>query len=94
MNRFRTGLFYALCFCAARAEAQVPAAGLRGHYQLNGNALDAGPLLNHGSQFQAFGTADRFGRPASAMAFNGISSYVDIPVRFDFFPRSWLNLRG
>lgn len=82
-------LFSVLTLVFARsAEAQVPVEGLRGHYPLNGNALDAGPLSNHGSVFQAFGTADRFGRPASAMAFNGFSSYADIPVRFDFFPRS------
>lgn len=70
----RTLLLMVLAGGLATAQAQlpsyVPASGLAAWYGFNGNADDASGNGNHGTVMGASPTADRFGFPASAYAFD------------------------
>ncbi len=51
--------------------------GLVAYYPFNGNANDASGNGNNGTSVGATLTADRFGNPNSAYAFNGSGAYLD-----------------
>ena len=53
--------------------------GLAAHYRFNGDANDASGHNNHPVYNNTLPVADRFGNPSSAMHFNGINSYIQIP---------------
>lgn len=53
--------------------------GLVLHYPLNGNANDVSGNNNNGTVFGATAAADRFGNPNSAMSFDGVNDYIDVP---------------
>jgi len=67
--------------------------GLVAYYPFNGNADNAaGPGYN-GSVVGAQPTADRFGNPASAYAFNGLGDYITAPALPDsqeFTVSAWI----
>jgi hypothetical protein len=52
--------------------------GLIAYYPFNGNANDATGNGNNGYVYGAIPTSDRFGKPNSAFAFNGINNYIKI----------------
>ena len=49
------------------------------YYPFNGNANDASGFNNNGTVFGATLTSDRFGHPASAYIFNGLTNYILVP---------------
>lgn len=54
--------------------------GLLLHYKFDGDALDSSGNEHHGSPNYAISyTEDRFGNENSAVLFNGINSYIDLP---------------
>jgi len=70
--------------------------GLVAYYPFNGNAFDGSGNGNNGTIYGATLTADRFGEPSNAYAFNGTNNYVQTPSRFSTGanPKSfsvWLN---
>jgi hypothetical protein len=52
--------------------------GLVAYYPFNGNADDESGSGNHGMVYSATLTADRFGKPNSAYAFDGVDDYIEI----------------
>lgn len=60
--------------------AQIPTAGLLGHYPFSGNANDASGNAQHGTVNGAALTTDRFGNASSAYNFNGSSDYISLPA--------------
>jgi len=62
--------------CSIMAGAQIPTSGLIGHYPFSGNANDISGSANHGTNYGATLTSDRFGNPNSAYNFNGSSNYI------------------
>jgi hypothetical protein len=56
------------------------ATGLVLHYPMNGNATDVSGNNNNGTIFGgALPAADRFGNPNSALSFDGVNDYIDVP---------------
>jgi hypothetical protein len=53
--------------------------GLVAYYPFNGDASDASGNGHDGTIFNAVATADRFGQPLGALAFNGTNAYIDVP---------------
>jgi hypothetical protein len=54
--------------------------GLVLHYPMNGNANDVSGNNNNGTIFGgALPAADRFGNPNSALSFDGVNDYIDVP---------------
>ncbi|MBK9420967.1 MAG: T9SS type A sorting domain-containing protein [Flavobacteriales bacterium] len=62
--------------------------GLVAHWELDNNALDAGPNFFNGTAVGPVAAEDRFGVPASAYQFNGTSDYVDLPTVFTTPPEA------
>ncbi len=64
-------------------------------YCLDGDALD-GVGTNNGIVYGAVSDTDRFGKPNSAMYFNGTSDYIDLPddiwVSGDFSVSAWVKV--
>ena len=54
--------------------------GLVAYYPFNGNANDASGSGNNGTRFGATLTADRYGTPNAAYAFNGTNQYISTPI--------------
>ncbi len=72
-------LLFAMTVLTINAYAQIPAAGLVGHYPFTGNANDISGSGNNGTNNGATLTTDRFGNSNSAYSFNGTSSFISIP---------------
>jgi Concanavalin A-like lectin/glucanases superfamily/Ig-like domain CHU_C associated/Lectin C-type domain/Secretion system C-terminal sorting domain len=53
--------------------------GLVAHYPMNGNANDISGNNYNGTIFGATAAADRFGNPNSALSFDGVNDYIDLP---------------
>lgn len=53
--------------------------GLAAHYPFNGNANDISGNNNNPVFNNTVFTADRFGNPGSAVHFNGVNNYIQIP---------------
>lgn len=69
--------------------AQTPNINLIAHYPFNGNALDVTGNGNNGTIVGGVVlSADRFGNPNSAYAFNGSTGYIDLNNDFDFAQRT------
>jgi hypothetical protein len=73
--------------------------GLLAYYPFNGSAADRSGHGYNGVANDLQSTADRFGNPESAYAFNGVSSFIDVadkaPLRLnntDFTLTYWLNM--
>jgi fibronectin type 3 domain-containing protein len=64
-----------LCSICA-ANAQIPTNGMVAYYPLDGTALDQSGNGHDGMVIAATPTADRFGKPNSALRFNGSTDYV------------------
>ncbi len=60
--------------------AQIPTSGLRALYQFSSNTLDSSGLNNHAVAGGCSFVDDRFGNPNAALAFNGISDSLVMPV--------------
>lgn len=75
MKRIFTIVFTAL---SINAFAQIPTAGLVGHYPFTGNADDASTNANNGMVYGATLTNDRFGNTNSAYSFDGNSNYIEV----------------
>ncbi len=79
--------------------ATNPDSGLVAYYPFTGNADDSSGNGNNGTIYGATSTEDRFGRPNSALRFNGMSDYVLVPSSTSF-PSSaittafWFNRLG
>ncbi|MBK7382024.1 MAG: T9SS type A sorting domain-containing protein [Flavobacteriales bacterium] len=58
----------------------VPLIGLVAWYPLDNSATDAGPNALNGTAYSVNAAADRFGNPAGASAFGGVSSYIVVPT--------------
>lgn len=56
-----------------------PLQGLAAHYPFNGNANDISGNNNNPVFNNTVFTADRFGNPNSAVHFNGVNNYIQIP---------------
>ncbi len=61
------------CFCQADLKD-----GLVASYPFKGDANDASGNGNHGTNYGATPTSDRFGKPNSAFYFNGVDNYINI----------------
>jgi len=70
--------------------------GLVGYYPFSGNANDASGNGNNGVVNGATLTADRFGNPQSAYAFDGSASFIDLGYSpdFNFDPNGQFTLSG
>jgi hypothetical protein len=74
--------------------------GLVARYDFDGNAQDLSGNGLNGTIFGATDVVDRFGKPNSALSFNGSTDYVDLGNRPEFnFTRnftllSWVKLNG
>ena len=85
-------LFVSQTFVQAQTDNSLIA-----HYPMDGNANDISGKAHHGTGF-SIDTADGHdGRPNSALFFNGVTSYIEIPDHQDFqfqnFTISyWINL--
>src|SRR5436190_4416392 len=77
MKQFITFLLNCVIFISS---AQIPTAGLLAHYPFVGNANDVTANALNGTVNGASLTADRFGNPNCAYAFNGTSDYIALPV--------------
>jgi len=53
--------------------------GLVACYPFSGNTLDQSGFNNHGTNYGATLTTDRFGNPNSAYSFNGVNNYISVP---------------
>jgi len=70
--------------------------GLVAYYPFNGNANDASGNGHNGTVYGATLTTDRFGNPNSAYYFDGVSSYISVPLtntlfRTNFTASVWFN---
>lgn len=70
----------------------VPGEGLVAYYPLDGNAEDASGKGNNGNVHGAVPAPDRFGRPAGALRFNGVASYVQVPDDSSLRPTAGLSV--
>ncbi len=70
-----------LAFTVANAQipSWLPANGLVAWYPFNNNANDESGHGNNGTSYNATLTTDRLGNSNGAYAFNGSSSYIEIP---------------
>lgn len=79
--------FCSLLLIAGGLHAQINLdSGLVAHWELDGNALDSGPGLYHGTPHGPLAADDRFGNPNSAYLFNGASDFVALPPVFSTPP--------
>ncbi len=72
-------LLFAMTALTINAYAQIPTAGLVGHYLFTGNTNDISGSGNNGTNNGATLTTDRFGNSNSAYSFNGTSAFISIP---------------
>ncbi len=63
---------------AQNIPSYVPVNGLMGWWPFEGNGNDATAQGNNATNFGAVFTQDRFGNPASAVSFDGFSSYLQV----------------
>jgi hypothetical protein len=92
--------YFSLLFCqfCLFTFSQVPTLGLQAYWPFDGSAKDSSGNGNHGTVYGATLSADRFGNPNRAYAFNGINSHidvlnsatVDIPNNQDFSIAFWI----
>jgi Concanavalin A-like lectin/glucanases superfamily len=74
-------LFLLAVLCLGPAlPAQLPTLGLRAHYPLDGNLLDASGNGNHGSGPGSTFVADRLGNAGQAMYLDGVGDSLVLPV--------------
>lgn len=90
-----------ILFTTSNLFTQDISEGLIGHYPFNGNADDVSEFENHGENFGAVLTEDRFGNLNSAYLFNGTDSYITIPSSESLESpdtgltmSAWINLDG
>lgn len=77
MLRFR--LFVSVFILSLSIDAQVITNGLVAWYPFNGNANDESGNGLDGTNFGASFVSDRFGDPASAAEFDGLTDFIQIP---------------
>src|ERR1041385_1727611 len=95
---------FLVIWCAAASSqlpTYVPTNGLIAWWSFSGNANDESGNNNNGTDNGAVLTADRFGNPNSAYAFDGSSSYISIPTSASLESpatrltmSAWINLSG
>jgi hypothetical protein len=84
----------------ATSDNSFASAGLVASYPLDGDARDASSNNLHGVIFDASPSEDRFGRPNSALSFNGTSSYINcgnfpqFNFNESFTLAAWVKLTG
>ena len=85
----------------AQVPSYVPTIGLQGYWPFNGNANDESANTNDGTVNGATLVPDRFSNSNSAYAFDGISSYIEVPdnsnLRLnntDFTINFWMNVNS
>jgi hypothetical protein len=61
----------------------MPTNGIVAYYPMNGDAADESDAANHGTMYGPTTTEDRFGNPGGALAFNGVSDYIEVPYSED-----------
>ena len=71
-------LFALLC------EVTFSQSGLIAYYPFNGNVNDSTKNAYHGTISNISLTTDRYGRSNSVCFFNGINSYIKLPISFDY----------
>lgn len=64
---------------AQNLPAYIPSNGLMAWWSFDGNTDDLSGNANHGINYGAALTADRFGAPNKAYLFDGANSYIDVP---------------
>ena len=72
-------LIFCFIFISGFSYGQIPTNGLVARYDFSGNASDLSGNSNNGVVNNATLTIDRFGNANSAYAFDGTTSYIDIP---------------
>lgn len=84
-------MIWALVFFTAAVYAQTPYAS----YPLDGNAQDVSGNNLHGTiSGNPSATTNRYNQSTTAMVFNGVSDYINLPSAFDYSTRSvlvWFN---
>jgi hypothetical protein len=80
MKRRHSIFFLALLCLGFPLAAQIPGNGLKAHFPLDGNTLDASGLGNHGSASGSSYVADRFGNPNGAMSLDGAGDSLLLPI--------------
>ncbi len=71
--------------------------GMTGYYPFNGNVQDASGNNRHGVIMEALFTKDRFGKPASALSFDGINDKVSLNYSYSGYQEltvsAWINVK-
>lgn len=62
------------------AVAEIPTQGLVAYYPFDGDARDASGHENHGTVSGAWLTTDKFGNSGSAYDFDGVRSFIELPL--------------
>ncbi len=91
-NAFLTALAILGLSTASLAQvvpSYVPSNGLLGWWPFNNNANDESGNGYHGTNHGASITLDRFGNANAAYAFNGVSSYINIPYNPNLTPTNY-----
>lgn len=74
-----TFVFSMLCICSGTIAQLTVAKGLALHYQFNNSVADASGNNNNPSFNNTTFATDRFGNANSAVHFNGVNTYIQIP---------------
>lgn len=77
LNRLLLIFFTAFLSYSAFSQVNLTQ-GLIGKYCLNGDAIDLSENENHGTNYGASPTNDRFGNSNAAMSFNGTTNYIQL----------------
>lgn len=80
MRRRHFPVLLALLCLALTCAAQLPTLGLRAHYALDGNLLDASGNANHGSSPSTAFVPDRFGHAGQAIHLDGSGDSLLLPI--------------
>ncbi len=75
-----TILFSFAVFCSCEHGSDL-SDGLVAHYPLNGNAHDITGLNGDGTIYGASPVEDRDGKPDKAFHFDGVTSYIELPLK-------------
>lgn len=71
--------------------------GMVGYYPFNGNVQDVSGNARHGVLTEALFTKDRFGKPASALSFDGINDKVSLNYTYSGYQEltvsAWINVK-
>src|SRR5687768_7351134 len=101
LRRVRLGGLFCLAFLGMTSlAAEPPTQGLVAYYPFDGNANDVSGNQLHGTETGTTPTADRNGTAAGALAFDGITAFVDCgnPSQFNFAGSftiaAWVRLDG